>query len=184
MAFPTDTLYGLAVNPRSAAALDQLFAVKGRSQSRTMPLVAADLAQVALVARLTPQAEVLARAFWPGPLTLVLPALPGLAVGAVEHGRVAVRIPDHPVAQALARVVGHPVTATSANRSGAPGTSDPSAVVAEVPSVELLIDDGPAPGGPASTIVDLGGEVPLLRREGAVAWSRVLESLGSAPDPP
>lgn len=184
VAFPTDTLYGLAVSPRSAAALGRLFELKGRGASRTVPLIASDLAQVERIARLTPDVERLAGRFWPGPLTLVLPARPGLAAGAVERGRVAVRVPAHDVARALSAAAGFPITATSANRSGAAPAIDADAVAAALPSVDLLVDDGPAPGGLPSTIVDLCGEAPVLLRDGAVAWARVLESLRSAPDAP
>lgn len=177
VAFPTDTFYGLAADPRSDAALDRLFGLKGRPQDRTVPLIAADTAQVAAVAHVSPLAGALGRAFWPGPLTLVLEARAGLAAAALQDGRVAVRVPDHPVARALALAVGHPITATSANRSGVPATPDPQRVKQSLPGLDLVLAVGPAPGGPASTIVDASGAAPRLVRAGAVAWARVLESL-------
>lgn len=184
VAFPTDTYYGLAADPRSETALRRLFELKGRPQDRTVPLIAADTAQVTAIAHVSPLAATLAGAFWPGPLTLVLEARDGLAAAALHGGRVAVRVPDHAVARALALAVGHPVTATSANRSGAPPSGDPRRVERDVPGVDLFLDAGAAPGGSASTIVDASGTAPRLLRAGAIEWPRVLESLGSAPSAP
>jgi L-threonylcarbamoyladenylate synthase len=83
------------------------------------------------------------------------------------------------VAQRLARHAGRAITSTSANVSGRPPTADPDEVAAALPALDILLDGGPAPGGPPSTIVDVTGTVPRLVRSGAVAWERVLESLGS-----
>jgi L-threonylcarbamoyladenylate synthase len=179
VAYPTDTLYGLAVDPRDPAAVAALFEAKGRPSGQALPLVAADLEQARLAAALTPLALRLARTFWPGPLTLVVPAAAPLAPGVTAaDGTVAIRVPAHDVARALARAAGWPVTATSANRSGEPPASTVEAVLAAVGAhLALVLDAGPAPGGPPSTIVDARGETPTLVRAGAVPWSRVLESL-------
>lgn len=180
VAFPTDTLYGLAVDPRNAAAVARLYDVKGRPADRAVPLVAADLDQVVeQVGRLTPLALQLAGRFWPGPLSLVIPASPSLVPGIVApDGTVAVRVPAHPVARGLARMAGHPVTATSANRSGRPPAVTPEEVVRELgDGVALVLDAGPAPGGPPSTVVRVTADRIELVREGAVAWTRVLEWL-------
>ncbi|MBI2222074.1 MAG: Sua5/YciO/YrdC/YwlC family protein, partial [Acidobacteria bacterium] len=121
----------------------------------------------------------LAAQFWPGPLTLVAAAAAELAGGvAAADGTVAVRVPDHAVARALARGFGFPVTATGANRSGEPPASRAGEVRAALgDAVAVLIDAGEAPGGPPSTIVDVTQQLPRLVRAGAVAWDRVLESL-------
>jgi L-threonylcarbamoyladenylate synthase len=177
VAYATDTLYGLAVDPRNPAAVAALFEAKGRAGHLATPLIAADREQVAQVAHMNDRAERLAAAFWPGPLTLVLPATAAVAPGvAAADGSIAIRVPDHPVARALAAAFGHPVTATSANRTGDPAAVD-GAAAAIGDAVAVVLDSGPARGGPPSTIVDVRGETPRLVRDGVLAWNRVLESL-------
>jgi L-threonylcarbamoyladenylate synthase len=179
IAYPTDTFYGLAVDPRQEAAVGRLFEAKGRPPESALPLIAADLDQARLVARLTPLAERLAARFWPGPLTLVVEAAGGLAPAVLAGGRtVAVRVPAHAVARRLAEETGVAITATSANRSGDPPAASAAEVeVAVGSSIDALLDAGATRGGAASTIVDATGAVPVLLREGAVAWGRVLESV-------
>lgn len=182
-AIPTDTLYGLAANPFDAAAVERVFAVKGRTAERALPLVAASAGQVCeWIGRLPPMGERLAARFWPGPLTLVVLAPPTLAPAVTGGGpTVGIRVPDHLAARALCAAAGVPLTATSANRSGAPPTRDP-AVVAEAlgDAVDLLVDAGMTPGGPPSTIVDVTGAEPRLIRAGAIAWDDVLACLAPA----
>src|SRR5688572_12563655 len=112
VAFPTDTLYGLAVDPRSDAALDALYALKGRSADRRVALIAASLVQAGEVAEIAGVARRLAERFWPGPLTLVVPARGVLALRSVSAaGLVGIRVPDHRVARALADACGYALTA-------------------------------------------------------------------------
>ena len=180
VAFPTDTLYGLAADPGSAEAVDRVLALKGRAAAQTVALVAADLAQVERISVLTMMARHAAAQFWPGPLTIMVRAKPGLAPATIgPDGLVGVRVPDHDVALALARACGHALTATSANRSGHQATADPDEVAAALPDLDLLVDAGKAPGGPPSTLVDLSGDVPRLVRAGAIPWDRVLEFCSS-----
>ena len=127
---------------------------------------------------MTVAAERLAARWWPGPLTVVLGAAPVLAAETLAGGRtVGIRVPDHPVAVALARAAGFCVTATSANRSGATSTSTPEAVAEALPDVDAVLDAGPAPGGPPSTIVNATARDVTLVRAGVVPWDRVLRSL-------
>lgn len=180
VAYPTDTLYGLAADPRSAAAIAQLYRIKGRAVDLAIPLIAADVGQLeAAGAVLAGRSRRLAEAFWPGPLTLVVPAWPQLDAGvSAGLGTVAVRVPDHAVARLLAEVCGYPITSTSANLSGSPATRLPDEVRRALESqIDGLIDAGPSPGGLPSTIVDARGDEPRLLRAGAVPWERVLESL-------
>jgi L-threonylcarbamoyladenylate synthase len=180
VAFPTDTLYGLAADPASAEAVDRVLALKGRAAAQTIALVAADLAQVERICVLTTMARHAAAQFWPGPLTILMRAKPGLAAATIgPDGLVGVRVPDHDVASALARACGHALTATSGNRRGQRATADPDEVAAALPDLDLLIDAGKAPGGPPSTLVDLSGDVPRLVRAGAIPWDRVLEFCSS-----
>jgi len=178
VAYPTDTLYGLAVDPRNARAVQRLFAVKQRPGAQPIPLIAADRAQVEReVGPLNPLARRLAAAFWPGPLTLVIAAFPAILPGVHDAaGHVAVRVPDHAVARLLAACAGCAITCTSANVSGEPPPDTPARVLAGLGAgIDALVDAGPTPGGPPSTIVDTTGAAPALVREGVVSWARVLE---------
>jgi L-threonylcarbamoyladenylate synthase len=184
LAIPTDTFYGLAVDPFRSDAVTRIFDVKGRSAERALLLIAADAAQVserigtlpALAARLTQR-------FWPGPLTLLMTAPSTLGAGVTAGtGKVGVRVPDHLVARALCRACGTPLTATSANISGVPPASDPDEVARSLgATVDILVDAGPTPGGPPSTIVDATGSLPVLVRAGAIAWSEIERYLGLVP---
>ena len=181
MAYPTDTLYGLAANPASASAMAQLYRIKGRPVDLAVPLIASgvDQSRIGWRAVLGPASRRLAARFWPGPLTLIVPAWSGLDAR-VHAGlwTVAIRVPDHPVATMLARLCGWPITSTSANKSGEAATEDPGVVRAALgDELDALIDAGPSPGGAPSTIVDARGDTPRLVRAGAVPWERVLESL-------
>jgi L-threonylcarbamoyladenylate synthase len=176
VALPTDTLYGLAADPFRAEAVARVFVAKGRAPNQPLPLIAADVRQVmAALGALPDPAERLAARFWPGPLTMLLAAPPGLAAAvSAGTGRVGVRVPAHEIARAICRGVDRPVTATSANRSGQPATADPDDVeraLGEV--VDLLVDAGHAPGGLPSTIVDVTGRAPRLVRPGAVPWDDI-----------
>lgn len=180
VAYPTDTLYGLAADPRHAAAVARLFHVKLRPAGMALPLVAADLAQAeAGAGPLTRVGRRLAQCFWPGPVTLVVDAAPALDHHLLGEGRtVAVRVPASPVARALAGCFGYPITATSANLSGR-GAATTAAEVIDIfgMTIDVVLDAGPAPGGAPSTIIDARGAVPRLVREGVVPWDRVLQSL-------
>jgi L-threonylcarbamoyladenylate synthase len=177
VAFPTDTFYGLAVDPRAAPAVDALFDLKGRDATVALPLIAASVEQVdVFCGPLAGTTRRLATAFWPGPLSLICTA-PARVAAAVHAGRgtVAIRVPAHDVARALASAFGAPVTATSANPSGAP----PARTMADLAPIAhdarlLILDAGDAPGGAPSTIVDARTDPPTLVRAGAIAWDRVL----------
>jgi len=180
VAFPTDTLYGLAADPFNAGAVQRLFDIKCRSGEKALPLVAADAVQVARFLGVLPlSASRLASRFWPGPLTLLLPApesLPSTVTGGT--GRVGVRVPDHAVARQLCGATRTMVTATSANLSGRPPTSDPDEVAAALASnIDALLDAGKTLGGPPSTIVDANDTPPRLIRAGAISWDDVLACL-------
>jgi L-threonylcarbamoyladenylate synthase len=178
--FPTETFYGLAVDPRSAGAVASVFDLKGRPAALALPLVAASLVAVeSWCGPLLPRTRRLAERFWPGPLSLLVEGPADLAAGvAGRDGSVAIRVPGHRVAATLAGAFGAPVTATSANRSGRAPARHPGELgeVGRDPRV-LIVDAGETAGGLPSTIVDARREPPALVREGAVPWERVLESL-------
>jgi L-threonylcarbamoyladenylate synthase len=180
--YPTDTLYGLAADPRNARSIDRLFEVKRRPTERAVPLIAGDAAAARAAGQWSPLAETLASGFWPGPLALLVVAAADLTAGVHGGtGRVAVRVPACLLACRLAALAGGLITATSANVSGEPPTADPADVARlESTGLDVLLDGGPSPGGPPSTIVDATGSVPALVRPGAVPWGRVLEFLDIA----
>ncbi len=177
IALPTDTLYGLAADPFRTGAVARVFAAKGRSAGRGLPLIAADLGQIAAcLGRLPPIGERLAQMFWPGPLTLLVEAPPTLAAEVTGGtGRVGVRVPAHEVARRVCIACAMPLTATSANLSDEPPTSDPDEVERTLRErIDLLLDAGRTAGGAPSTIVDVTGPTPRLVRTGAIAWEDLL----------
>ena len=178
VAFPTETFYGLAVDPRSMLAVRRIFELKRRQADHPLPLIATSVDQIVdHVGTMTPLAWRLSRHGWPGPLTLIIPASDRLCGDVhLSTGRIAVRVPADPVARALARDAGHAITSTSANFSGDPPADTPQRVVMSFGSdIDVLIDSGPTPAGLPSTIVDATGDAPILIRAGAVPWERVLE---------
>ncbi len=182
VAYPTETFYGLPADPRNAQAIERVFAAKGRRSEEPLPLIAADLMQVEQwFGRLSPIAAALAHDFWPGPLTLVLPLPANHELPAnLTAGRdnIAVRVPAHPVARALAAAAGGLVTSTSANPSGTPPATTADEVRRTLADrVAMVIDGGTTAGGAPSTIVDVVGAHPRLVRAGVIAWERVLSSL-------
>lgn len=178
MAYATDTLYGLAVDPRRDDAVEKLFDAKGRDERMPIPLIAADLAQAQSIGEFSQPELRLAEAFWPGPLTIVVPARSGLAARVLAGGgTVAVRVPASHVARLLARGLGSPITATSANLSGHPAAAAASELdPALTEKIDAVLDSGRAPGGAPSTIVAATRDGFRLVRSGAIAWDRVLRS--------
>jgi L-threonylcarbamoyladenylate synthase len=178
VAYPTDTLYGLAADPFSDGAVERLFDVKGRDRSAAVPLIAATLDQARAAGTFGAREARLAEAFWPGPLAIVVPARASLSRALLGGGStIAIRVPAHPVARALAAAFGACITATSANASGSPAATTALETAALGDRVDAIVDAGAAPGGAPSTIVELTDDGPRLVRAGAVAWDRVLESL-------
>ncbi|MFA6604006.1 MAG: L-threonylcarbamoyladenylate synthase [Patescibacteria group bacterium] len=168
--FPTETAYGLAADPFSREAVAAIYAIKGRTNDKKLPLIAADLRQAAAVVRLIGPARRLALRHWPGALTIVAPVRSGRRpVGAGARGAtVAVRVPALAWARALAREFGAPLTSTSANLSGQPACYSPREVrkqlVARRRQPELFLNAGALPRRPPSTIVKIvKGQVVILR---------------------
>jgi L-threonylcarbamoyladenylate synthase len=178
IAYPTDTLYGLGADPSDRRAVERVFAIKGRNEQQPIPLIAASLDQAREVGEFDAVAERLAGRFWPGPLTMVVRQVVALADGVGQRGTIAVRVPDHAVARALALGLAFPITSTSANRTGATPAATADDVLATIGNlVDVIVDAGGTRGGSPSTIVDVSGGAPRLVRAGAVPWKRVLESL-------
>jgi L-threonylcarbamoyladenylate synthase len=178
--FPTETLYGIGADARSAAAVARLVRVRGRDEGKPILLLVRDLAMAATVAAdVPPAARRLAARFWPGPLTLVLPARDDLpAALTAGTGTIGVRAPGHAVAAALVEGLGGPVTAPSANPPGAA----PSRRVAEArayfgDAVAVYVDGGELPGG-VSTVAAVEGDRVRVLRAGAVAEAALRAALG------
>jgi len=180
LAYPTDTLYGLACDPANRDALEALFRLKGRSSSLKLPFIAADLLQAGGLVSLDEEIVLrLAGRFWPGPLTLVLPLLPGHRLARWDWGKtLAIRVPSCRAARELARELGIPIPATSANLSGGPAVARAEDMEqALLSGLDLLLDGGPLPGGPPSTVLDMTVSPPRLLRCGAIP----ADSLASVP---
>ena len=176
VAFPTDTVYGLGAGAGLPQAVERVYQVKQRPRDRALPLLLADISQISEVAAPVPQvAWLLARAFLPGALTLVLPkskSVPDIITG--SGNTVAVRVPAHPVPVALAKGLGTPIVGTSANISGQPISLTAEEVSVQFgDKIELVINGGQCPGGRESTVVDVTGEVPVMLREGAIAREKL-----------
>jgi len=181
VAYPTDTLYGLAVDPRQESAVKRLCALKQRASGSGLPLIAGSLSQLeSSLGAMPTLGRRLAVRFWPGPLTLVF--VPRVKLVTEVHagdGSLAVRVPSSKIARTLAEFVGHPVTATSANRSGE-RTPATGALVVEIlgPELAAILGEQSSLEGDASTIVDVRGTTPTLIRAGAITWDHVLQSFG------
>ena len=177
--YPTETFYALGGLPTSKRAIDRIFKLKGRDSSKPLPVIAASTEDVKkAIAIWTETAEKLAKAFWPGPLTLLLPASRALPPELhLSTERIAIRVSPHPVAKALAKKCGGLLISTSANISGQPAVADPDNLEpALISRIDGFIDAGKLAGQKPSTIVDLSGETPTLLRAGGIPW-RDIESV-------
>ncbi|MHB9143881.1 MAG: L-threonylcarbamoyladenylate synthase [Symbiobacteriia bacterium] len=170
VAFPTETVYGLGANALDPQAVRRIFAAKGRPQDNPLIIHVAEREWVFDLAEVTPAATALMQAFWPGPLTLVLPHLPAVPLEVTAGLQsVAVRMPSHPVGRAMIAAAGLPVAAPSANRSGRPSPTCAEHVMEDLNGlVEVVLDGGPAGVGLESTVVDCTLPKPRLLRPGEV----------------
>ena len=183
IAFPTETFYGLGARPFDACAVQRIVDLKGRS-FQTAPILVlirsrADLEM--LVAEITPTAERLMEACWPGPLTLVFSAAEVVpSVLTAGTGTIGVRLPAHPDVQRLLEAVGGPLTGTSANRSGQPPATTAEDVERTFgPEVDAILNGGATPGGLPSTVVDTTATPPRVIREGRVPTAAVQSIINS-----
>jgi L-threonylcarbamoyladenylate synthase len=180
VAYPTDTVYGLGACMTDIAAVDRIFQVKGRPKGMALPVLLADKKQIAeIVTAVTPAARRLADEFFPGALTIILPKsanVPEIITGGSRT--IAFRIPDHPVPLALVNGLGKPIVGTSANLSGKPSALTAVEVSNQIgDKIDMVIDGGRCPGGIESTIVDLSGEKPVIRRQGAISIEKLRKIL-------
>jgi L-threonylcarbamoyladenylate synthase len=168
VAFPTETVYGLGADATNPDAITRLNQVKGRPPDKPYSLHVHSPDQIVqCVTSISPLAQRLMDRFWPGPLTIVMPAPDGATVG--------FRVPDHPVARAFLHACGVPVAAPSANRAGAPPPTDAQEVLAALDAdIDCLLDGGPTQLGRESTVVEVVDGTVVVRREGAIPHDAIL----------
>ena len=180
IAIPTDTFYGLAADPFNLAAVDEIYRVKGRPETRALPILVNSIEQAVLLARDAPRKFLrLAQAFWPGGLTLVVNAAQGIPLKVTAGtGRIALRWPNSTLVRRLIDEFEGPVTGTSANISGFPSCSNAEQVMKQLgPRVPLVVDTGETGGTLASTIVELTGDIWKIGREGAIPVAEIERAL-------
>ncbi len=182
VAFPTETVYGLGANALDSVAVRRIFAAKGRPPTNPLIVHVADWKMLTRVVADWPTAAArLAQAFWPGPLTLVLPKSDAVSTEVTADGpTVAVRWPAHAIAASLIRLAGVPLAAPSANRSTELSPTRAEHVLASLGGrIELILDGGPTSAGIESTVVDLAGEVPILLRPGPISIAELERVIGT-----
>ena len=184
VAMPTETVYGLAANALDGKAVAKVFEAKGRPSFNPLIIHCADVDQVSEYVRLSADAMQVAEAFWPGPLTMILPKAEGCAVSDLASAglpTLAVRIPKHDVAQQLIREAGVPLAAPSANKSGRLSATSPQHVAqAFGDEVSMILAAGRCSVGLESTVLDLSSGEPVVLRPGAITAEEISEVLGRA----
>lgn len=182
VAYPTETLYGLAADATSEAAVRRVFALKRRAPDKPTPIIASDLEMVKeLVVSIPEGAHRLIERFWPGPLTLIFDARPSLPeILTAGGGTVGIRVSSGEVARKLVQMTNKPLTATSANLSGAGDPSDPETIRRDLGErLSMIIDAGKLESGPGSTVVDPRGKQILILRAGAIPAEQIIAALKS-----
>ena len=178
--FPTDTVYGIGAAASNEEAIRRLYAVKGRTPDKPLPLLIAHPGDVRHYAEVSPIAKSLITRFWPGALTIVMRKVDGFRSAALARKpSVALRVPAHDVPREIAQMLGEPLTGTSANRSGSrPPLSASEVAFSLGDMVSLVLDGGRAEGGIESTVVDVTGTAPVIVREGVVSQEDLAKALG------
>jgi len=180
VAFPTDTVYGVAADPWDEEAVRQLYEVKERPRDLPIPLLLSDAGPLERVAVLPESCRVLPERFWPGGLTLVLPKKASVSQAVSDRPTVAVRVPNLALTQDLIREAGGVLAVTSANISGEPSPVTAQQVEAQLGGrISLILDGGACRGGVASTILDCSVSPPLLLRRGAVPEADLRAAIGA-----
>lgn len=176
VAIPTDTVYGVAASLAHPDAIERIYEIKGRPESQPLPVLVSSIDALSHLVHLDDAVVPLLDAFWPGPLTVVLPAASRLPERVLGPGNtVGVRLPSHYIAIEVIEKAGGTIACTSANRSGAsPATSAREVAETIGPELDLILDSGVAPGGVASTVVAIDGLTLRFLREGAIPMTEVI----------
>jgi L-threonylcarbamoyladenylate synthase len=181
IAFPTETFYGLGADARNEAAIEKIFGIKGRDFKNPILVVIGDVTHLdAFAADIPEVARKLMDRFWPGPLTIVLRAAPSVSPKLTAgSGKIGIRLTSHPIAMEISKKLGGPLTATSANLSGAPECSSAAEALSQLQGrIDGVVDGGQTPGGKGSTIVDVTASPIKILREGVIAVSLIQDTLG------
>jgi L-threonylcarbamoyladenylate synthase len=170
IAFPTDTVYGLGADAFNATAVERIYEIKTRHRHQQLPLLITDVEQLATLANPIPEiAWFLAKRFWPGGLTLVLPKTDSLPAYLASGPTIAVRVPNHSACLAIIQHLGNPIIGTSANISGQPAALTAEEVGQQLGGkIDFIINGGKCPGGKESTVVDVTRESPIILRQGII----------------
>jgi len=178
--FPTDTAYGLGADPFNAGAIDRIFTIKGRADTKPILLIVNSLSMAESVSRPPEHFYPVARQFWPGPLTLVVPSISALPARVTAGtNTIGIRWPAAAVAERIVQRFGGPLTATSANRSGMSSAVTAEEVQAQLGhSLDALIDGGTLPARGGSTLLDLTLDTPVVLREGPIAFESLWDFFG------
>jgi L-threonylcarbamoyladenylate synthase len=181
VAFPTDTVYGIGALAFDGKTVESIYAAKDRPVEKAIPVLLGDAMDMDKVARDVPErARILARRFWPGPLTLLVPKRADLPESVSASSTVGIRVPDHEAARALLRAAG-PMAVTSANISGRQSPVTAQEVYEQLQGrVALILDGGKTPGGVPSTLVDCTTLELRILREGPIAWADMHSALGDS----
>jgi L-threonylcarbamoyladenylate synthase len=182
IAFPTETFYGLGADARNDEAIEKIFGIKGRDFKNPILVVIGDRGQLdAFAADIPAEARKLMDRFWPGPLTIVFRATPSVSPKLTAGtGKIGIRLTSHPIAREISKGLGEPVTATSANLSGAPECSSAAEVLSQLQGrIDGVVDGGHTPGGKGSTIVDVTIYPPKVLREGMIPSSLIQDTLAT-----
>jgi L-threonylcarbamoyladenylate synthase len=181
VAIPTDTVYGLAASAFDERAVARVYEIKGRNFDVALPVLLADAEDMDRCAVSVPAlAWRLTNRFWPGPLTIVVPkskSMPDVLTAGMPT--IGLRVPDHPIPRELSRLVGSPITGTSANRSGMPSMHSASAVIRELGSLlDGVVDGGDLLDAKPSTVVDVTVDRPRILRRGAISVEELVDAAG------
>jgi L-threonylcarbamoyladenylate synthase len=183
VAFPTDTVYGVAAHALKPASVERIYAVKGRMPQKALPVMIARVEDLPSVATdISADTWALAKRFWPGGLTLVMHRTALIPDAVTSNGpTVAIRIPNHPVPLKLIELVGAPLAVTSANQSGHPSPTTAEEVKIELfGKIEVLLDGGRCPGGIESTVINASTGEPVILRQGAISAEELEQTLGKS----
>ncbi len=185
IAFPTETSYGLGASIKAPKALERIYEIKKRPKEKPLLVIISSLEQLnELAEELTPAARALISKFWPGPLTLLFKARPGLHWALTgSTGKIGIRLSSHPWAREIVSKLAIPITATSCNLAGAPPANSPEEVAERLKHClpDYICPAGPTPGGPPSTIVDTTISPPAIIRAGAVDPADILHECEKVP---
>ncbi len=184
IAYPTETIYGLGADATNEQAIRRIYNIKGRDFKNPISVIIGEARDVyPLVRKVPASAQKLMDNFWPGPLTIIFDAADGVTpLLTADTGKIGIRLSGHWGARKIAKIIGKPLTATSANLAGAPECADAAAVIDQIGGkIDAVIDLGKTAGAPASTIIDVTDEKPVILRMGVITRGEIIKKTGINP---